>query len=285
MSSISIISYFKKLCQSLSEYYAEDEAKAIARILLQKVTGEPFHQILANGLLFMSTSQLEKMDGYLSQLKLQKPIQYIIGETEFFGITLQVTPDVLIPRPETEELVDWVIKSNKYQRPSILDIGTGSGCIAIALAKNIPKAKVHAIDISTQAIALAKKNAAIAGVEINLNVQDILKLHGSIPGTPFDIIVSNPPYVRESEKAFMHRNVLQYEPQMALFVNDNDPLIYYHAIAKYAKDLLKPEGLVYCEINEALGKETSAIFKTFGFEDVEIRKDINGKDRMIKVKG
>jgi len=285
VSSINIITYYKKLWQSLSDYHTEDEAKTIARILLQKVTGEPPHHILANGSLVISTEQLQEMDGYLSQLKLQKPIQYIMGETEFFGITMRVTPDVLIPRPETEELVDWIIKSNTSQSPVILDIGTGSGCIAIALAKNIHRAKVRAIDISAQAIALAKKNAAIAGVDINFFLHDILKSHGNIPGAPFDILVSNPPYVREGEKKLMHRNVLDYEPHTALFVKDNDPLIFYHAIARCAKDRLKPEGVAYCEINEALGEETAEVFRSYGFVDVEIRKDINGKDRMIRVKG
>jgi release factor glutamine methyltransferase len=189
---------------------------------------------------------------------------------------------VLIPRQETEELVDWIIKSTGYNPKSILDIGTGSGCIAISLAANLEKSQVTAIDISPSALILAKKNAIRNSVNVDFHATDILNLNNPIPNAPFDIIVSNPPYVRESEKALMKANVLDHEPKTALFVEDSNPFIFYITIAKIANVILKPRGEVYCEINEAFGKELYHLFDQNEFKEVEIRKDLNGKDRMLK---
>ncbi|MEO8796210.1 MAG: peptide chain release factor N(5)-glutamine methyltransferase, partial [Daejeonella sp.] len=222
----------------------------------------------------------------LDELKTGKPLQYILGETEFYDLPFKVNPSVLIPRPETEELVDWIIKdllSRKQTKPEILDIGTGSGCIPIALKKNIPEAKVSAIDISGAALETAIKNSVLNKVEVKFHLHDILNTEsGFFNDSEFDIVVSNPPYVTLSEKNLMHQNVLEHEPHLALFVDDNDPLIFYKAITKFASAHLKKDGVLYLEINENLGGETVSLLKGFGFKNVELRKDLPGKDRMIR---
>jgi len=284
MQAQSILFKYKQGVNSLKETYPLAEAQAMARLLIEKVTGIKVHDVLASPNLLLSISQETLIDAYIKELKLQKPIQYVLGETEFFGITLKVTPHVLIPRPETEELVEWLLADRANDFPSVLDIGTGTGCIAIAIAKKLPAAKVFALDISAEAITLAKENSMNASASITFFQQDILSLPNELKGAPYDIVVSNPPYVRNSEKEFMQPNVLENEPQTALFVSDNNPLVFYDAIAQTAQATLKPNGMVYCEINEALGQETTKIFKDIGFTDVEIRKDINGKDRMLRAK-
>lgn len=284
MDTISILQKYKSICNTLEEIHGLNEAQAMGRILIEKVTGIKAHDAIANPNLLLSISQNLLLNTYVEELKLQKPIQYILGETEFFGITLKVNPNVLIPRPETEELVEWIIRSNDHGFPSILDIGTGSGCIAIALAKHLPAARVFGVDISQEALALAKGNSIRANTSVNFIHADILSLPNPIEGSPFDIIVSNPPYVCESEKELMQPNVLEYEPHLALFVNDSEPLLFYKAIAQIAKMHLNPNGIIYCEINEAYGKETTEIFKDSGFNDIEVRKDINGKKRMLRAR-
>ena len=284
MDTISVVQKYKSICNSLGKIFGKIEAQAMARILIEKVTGIKAYEALANSSLLLSVSQVLLIDSYVEELKLQKPIQYILGETEFFGINLKVNSSVLIPRPETEELVEWIIKSYDNEYPSILDIGTGSGCIAIALARHLPAARVFAIDISIEALALAKENSMKASTSITTIQADILSLPNTIEGAPFDIIVSNPPYVRLKEKELMQPNVLENEPHLALFVDNNDALIFYKAIAAVAQKQLTPNGVIYCEINEALGKETANVFRNFGFTDVEVRKDINGKERMLRVK-
>lgn len=256
----------------------------MARLIIEKVTGIKAFDALSNPNLLLSISQNLLIDAYVAELKLQKPIQYTLGETEFFGINLKVNPHVLIPRPETEELVDWILRSKANDYPNILDIGTGSGCIAIALAKHLPAARVYALDISHDAITLAKQNSMNANAHVSFIHDDILSVPNRIEGSPFDIIVSNPPYVRESEKQLMQSNVLDNEPHLALFVKDTDPLIFYKAIAQTAKNHLKPNGTIFCEINEAFGEETADVFKDFGFNDIEVRNDINGKERMLRAR-
>lgn len=223
----------------------------------------------------------------LAKLKLEEPIQYILGKTEFFGLTFNVNEHTLIPRPETEELVHWIIseQTKNEKQLTILDIGTGSGCIAISLAKNLPNSKVFALDLSEKALNVAKENAIDIGVEIEFVEADILKNKNWIlefDALEFDIIVSNPPYVRNLEKAQMTNNVLKYEPDLALFVEDRDPLIFYNAIAEFASKYLKREGELFFEINQHLGKDMIELLENFGFKDIELRKDIFGNDRMIK---
>ncbi|MBQ0786601.1 MAG: peptide chain release factor N(5)-glutamine methyltransferase [Oceanihabitans sp.] len=226
----------------------------------------------------------------LQRLKEEEPIQYILGETEFYGLPFKVNKHTLIPRPETEELVSLVLQNieNKKQDSktySILDIGTGSGCIAISLAKNLPKAKVYALDVSAKAIEKAKENAALNQVEVAFIEADILNVcHPELVSgsNDFDIIISNPPYVRNVEKQEMKPNVLNNEPHLALFVADNNPLQFYEAITKFAVENLKPKGELYFEINEYLGKEMIALLEEHNFKDIELKQDIFRKDRMLK---
>lgn len=217
----------------------------------------------------------------LGQLAEEYPIQYIIGETEFMDLLFEVNEQVLIPRPETEELIRWVINTeNNTKTKSILDIGTGSGCIPIILANYFPNAKVSSIDISEKAIQVAKRNATKNNVDINFLQHDILQIE--VLEDIYDIIVSNPPYVRESEKSSMHNNVLKYEPEMALFVSDEDPLIFYKHIASLAIKSLSTDGVLYFEINQYLGSALCKHLEGIGFKNIELRKDIYGADRMIR---
>lgn len=220
-------------------------------------------------------------------LKQEKPIQYILGKTEFYGLNFKVNKDVLIPRPETEELVAWIILDNKQlNKPlKILDIGTGSGCIAISLAKNLPKSKIQAIDISKRALNIANENANENGTKVDFIEQDILNLSRMSKSSTlygYDIIVSNPPYVRELEKHDMKNNVLQNEPHLALFVNDKNPLLFYDKIADFAKENLAEKGLIYLEINQYLAAETIQLLEQKEFEIIELREDFFGNKRMLK---
>jgi len=217
----------------------------------------------------------DKLNQIIADLKTNKPIQHIIGETEFYGLKFKVNEHTLIPRPETEELVQWILQ---HEFTSALDIGTGSGCIPIALKKN-KDAEISAIDVSESALLVAKENAKINEVEINFLLQDILKTT-SFPKV--DVIISNPPYVLDKEKELMLANILDNEPHLALFVPDNNPLLFYKKIADIAFTILPKNGLLFFEINERFGKETVAMLSAIGFVDIELKKDINDKDRMIK---
>jgi release factor glutamine methyltransferase len=238
----------------------------------------------------------------------EKPIQYILGEAWFYGLPFKVTESTLIPRPETEELVEWIIESLKFKvksqkniepslshraesrcELSILDIGTGTGCIPIALKTNLPEAEVFAIDVSEKALEIAKQNARQNKTNINfiqtdiLQVEDFLSLRAESRSlSKLDVIVSNPPYVRNLEKVEIKKNVLDYEPHLALFVEDNDPLIFYRKMAELALQSLKPNGLLFFEINQYLGQETVEMLQQLGYKNIELRKDLMGNDRMIK---
>jgi release factor glutamine methyltransferase len=239
----------------------------------------------------LSEYDVEKWNTILAQLQQEKPIQYITGEAWFYGMKFQVNENTLIPRPETEELVDWILNSPITQYPSpitILDIGTGTGCIPIALKANVPQVNVSAIDVSEKALELAKRNAMLNKVEINfiqaniLDVEDLSKIPNSKLQTNFDIIVSNPPYVRNLEKQEIKKNVLDYEPHLALFVEDTDALLFYRKIAQLALKNLSPNGLLFFEINQYLGKETVELLENLGFKNIELKKDMFGNDRMVK---
>ncbi|MFY0712897.1 peptide chain release factor N(5)-glutamine methyltransferase [Seonamhaeicola sp. NFXS20] len=222
----------------------------------------------------------------LKLLKEEKPIQYILGETEFYGLPFKVNENVLIPRPETEELVDWILnesKTNNQQPITLLDIGTGSGCIAISLAKNLPNAKVYALDVSAEALRIAKQNAELNHVDIELIEDSILDVKNSkllSEDLKFDVIVSNPPYVRELEKELMKPNVLDNEPHLALFVDDDNPLLFYKAICEFSNKNLKEGGKLFFEINEYLGKEMTQLLKDYNFKNIKLKQDIFNKDRM-----
>jgi release factor glutamine methyltransferase len=237
----------------------------------------------------MDGNHLKKWNSIVSDLKVNKPIQYIFGETEFYGLRFLVNENTLIPRQETEELVELIIESTNYElrntKLKVLDIGTGSGCIAISLAKHLPTSEVFAIDVSKEALATAKKNAELNKVAINFiltNILDVIKLR-ALEGLDkqFDIIVSNPPYVRNLEKAEIKPNVLEYEPHLALFVDDIDALLFYRKIAELAIKNLNPNGKLYFEINQYLGKETVELVESFGFKNVKLIKDIYGNDRIV----
>jgi len=282
MENFTALSLYHKVAEQLKENFPSHEIQSLQRLIFEKKLGLSLSKIYLNPTTPIKIEDVEEILKIVSLLKLQKPIQYILGEADFFGLILKVTPDVLIPRQETEELVDWITKSKHAENPSILDIGTGSGCIAISLAKSIRNVKVTAIDISANALAVAKENAIINNVSVDFLEVDILNPTCIIQNQPFDIIVSNPPYVRDLEKALMNANVLDHEPHTALFVNDSDPLLFYRAIAVRSKELLNKTGIVFCETNEALGNETRQLFIREGYCDVELKKDLNGKDRMIK---
>ena len=240
--------------------------------------------------LTISKNEEQPLFEALSRLKVQEPIQYIISETEFFGLPFKVNEHTLIPRPETEELVTFVIESSRFKvqdsRPlTILDIGTGSGCIAVSLAKNISNAKVYAIDVSEEALKIAKHNAELNKADIHFFKVDILNSSTwnlEFKDLEFDIIVSNPPYVRHLEKKEIKNNVLNYEPHLALFVEDDNPLQFYEAIANFAMDNLNKKGCLFFEINQYLGNETKQLLQDKGFTDLELKPDIFGNNCMLK---
>jgi release factor glutamine methyltransferase len=234
----------------------------------------------------LSEAEVEKWNAILAQLQQDKPIQYITGEAWFYGLKFEVNENTLIPRPETEELVEWILNSSITQHPSpniILDIGTGTGCIPIALKANLPQANVSAIDVSENALEVAKRNAELNKVEVNFIQANILEVEdlSQLPSS-YNIIVSNPPYVRNLEKQEIKKNVLDYEPHLALFVEDTDALLFYRKIAQLAIKNLSPNGLLFFEINQYLGKETVELLQNLGFKNIELKKDVYGNDRMVK---
>lgn len=217
----------------------------------------------------------------LERLLKEEPIQYIIGKTEFYGLPFNVNKHTLIPRPETEELVEWVLNTTeKEEKLNIIDIGTGTGCIPISLKKHLPNTNISAIDVSEDALKIAKLNAELNNIDINFIRKDILKTEQLTQ--MYDVIVSNPPYVRNLEKVEIKNNVLENEPHLALFVDDNNPLIFYSKIADLAKNHLTKNGVLFFEINQYLGKETVDMLKEKGFTNIELRKDFSTNDRMIK---
>ncbi len=312
---MNIKHYRTHFIQELSSIYDVGESESFFYLILEEKQKLKRIDLALNPDLTFSNEEIEYWNSILEQLKKEIPIQYLLGKTSFYGCEFEVNSNVLIPRPETEELVDWIIQSQKLeirsgklevgsqklkagsQKINILDIGTGSGCIAISLAKNIPNAQVFAIDVSEKALATAQKNAVMNEVEVHfikadiLNTDDLKKfstshrrpepVEGSLP-TYFDIIVSNPPYVREMEKQEIKKNVLDNEPHLALFVDDNDALIFYRKIAELSTKNLSPNGQLFFEINQYLGKEMMELLEKMGFKNIELRQDIYGNDRMIR---
>jgi release factor glutamine methyltransferase len=276
-----IIEFFKQELQGL---YDEREIKSFINLIMEEYTALNSAQLLVSGDKTLNESVLLKIKFAINDLKVYKPVQYILGKTFFYDLEFNVTPDVLIPRPETEELVKWIIDDYKshLQVFTLLDIGTGSGCIPVSLKKHLPQARVNAVDISEKALEVAKRNAKQNEVSINFMQLDILDRERwqELPET--DVIISNPPYVCDSEKQMMQPNVLDYEPHLALFVSNDDPLLFYNAIADFALQKLKPNGSLYFEINENFVLQTKTLLEIKGFTNCEIRKDMQGKDRMIK---
>jgi len=291
---MQIKKYRSQFIQSLSNIYDEGEAESFFYLILEEKKQLKRIDLALQPDLSFSEADLQEWNSILEQLKLEIPIQYLLGKTHFYGLEFEVNSTVLIPRPETEELVDWIIQENlkieKLKNLKILDIGTGSGCIAISLAKNLPNAQVFAIDVSEKALATAQKNAERNEVEVNFINTDILQINDleELPASnfqlpaQFDIIVSNPPYVRNIEKQEIKKNVLDNEPHLALFVEDDNALIFYRKIAELAQKNLSSNGQLYFEINQYLGKEMIELLENLNFATIELRKDIYGNDRMTK---
>lgn len=294
---------------SLKDLYPPGEAQALVRLIMERVCGISTYQLLLGKGKDLSDTEKSKVKEIVEGLRLYKPIQYLIGTAEFYGMELKVTPDVLIPRPETAELVERVIKDYHGQSPHILDIGTGSGCIAISLAKHLPGARVTGMDISPEALSIAAENAHGNDVSVHFIEFDILseskisfsrmarefhkhetkcslgrnKVFISMK-QKFDCIVSNPPYIMNKEKAAMEANVLEHEPHLALFVPDDDPLLFYRAIARFGQSALAKGGRLYFEINALCGNETVALLEQENYKEVELIQDLYGKDRIVKAK-
>lgn len=292
-------SFKEEFSKQLSLIYPKTEIDTFFFFLVEEYLGLKRIDTVLKTDLLITNDKLSLLNIALEKLKKEEPIQYILSKTEFYGFPFLVDKNTLIPRPETEELVEWVLKEvtiskenlilNNGKKPlKILDIGTGTGCIPISLAKYLPNAIISAIDISREALKIAKQNAKINNVTVNFIETNILKTESlkdilkQVQDKQFDIIVSNPPYVRELEKVEIKNNVLQNEPHLALFVDDNNPLIFYNKIADLAKLHLSKNGLLFFEINQYLAKETIAILQQKGFINIELRKDLFGNDRMLR---
>ena len=268
---------------ALKGHYPDLEALALAKMLLVEVFGFSTLELYGGKDKEFSEKHRSVLTEMIRRLQKNEPIQYIIGIESFFGLTFEVNPNVLIPRPETQELVSWIIED--YQSDEsirILDIGTGSGCIPISLAKQLSKAEVESWDISEGALEVASRNCERNEVKVLLRQKDVLK--AAPEGNLYDVIVSNPPYITNKEKTDMEANVLDWEPSLALFVSDEDPLLFYRKIAQLGCDMLKERGSLYFEINRAYGEETILMLKELGYAQIELKKDSWGNDRMIKTK-
>jgi release factor glutamine methyltransferase len=275
-----IKSYREQFIRLLQSIYDTREAEQLFYFLLEEVKQWTRVDLALHPTIEFSVEELQKMDGYLQRLLTHEPIQYILGKTHFYGLELQVNPNTLIPRPETEELVEWIIQENQPKKNiQILDIGTGSGAIAIALAKNLPNATVWALDVSEQALQMAQKNALNNQVSITFLQEDILNLK-DLPAK-FDVIVSNPPYVRELEKVEIKPNVFNFEPHLALFVSDQRPLIFYEKITQLAVQSLNINGKLYFEINQYLPDLMKDLLMEYQFQNVVLKQDIYQNFRMI----
>jgi release factor glutamine methyltransferase len=276
----------------LNSIYGKDEVESIFYMLTETYFDLSRLALFLQPGFVVTKEEEQPLFEALSRLKDEQPIQYILGKTEFYGLPLKVNRHTLIPRPETEELVSWILSEQpktQDKQLTILDIGTGTGCIAISLAKNLPNAEVFAMDVSKEALEVAQENAQLNETKVIFIEDDILnrKNLNLVPkfrndDLKFDIIVSNPPYVRNFEKAEIKNNVLQNEPHLALFVDDDNPLVFYKAITEFASKHLKKEGLLYFEINQYLGQEMIELLEDFEFCNIELRKDISGNNRMIK---
>jgi release factor glutamine methyltransferase len=297
--AVSVYALFRKELENL---YAAEEIETFLFFSFSEYFGFSRSDMVLKKEMRLSESELLKFFRVIRKLKLHVPIQYILGNTEFYRLKLKVNEHVLIPRPETEELVDWIVKESKVQssKLKVLDIGTGSGCIAIALKKNMPEAKVYALDISENALAVAKENAELNNAEIHFLQGDILGFNRGGAETQsnkddknsapprlcgeetFELIVSNPPYITEKEKPAMSANVLDHEPHTALFVPDNDALLFYRAILDFAKEKLVAGGNVYFELNSTYAAAVAELATDKGFINCSIRKDLSGKERMIR---
>ena len=268
--------------EKLQSRYPSEEVDGLIRLIFEKVLGLTRLEMHMRQNETISEAKLTQIADIVNRLAKHEPIQYILGETEFYGLKYNVSPSVLIPRPETEELVDWILNDHQDSINRLLDIGTGSGCIPISIAINRKTEHAEGWDISTDALEVAKYNALKNSTKIQFSEFDILCWEKIPLIVKWDIIVSNPPYVMRKEHDLMLKNVTDFEPHLALFVEDNDPLLFYQKISDFAFNYLNNNGYLYFEINESLGKEVVALLQSTGLGDVVLRKDINGKDRMVR---
>ena len=268
---------------SLQLQFAENELRIVTQILISEITGFSPAQIIVNKNTIFSDEQVKLVHSFVEKLKNNEPLQYVTGKTEFFGLKIITKPGVLIPRPETEELIEWIMQSlDRSHNYDMLDIGTGSGCIALALKSVFENAHVSAMDISAEALEIAAENANVLSLPISFLQGDALHLLAE--NSRWDVIVSNPPYIPMTEIEGMDSAVVDFEPHQALFVPDNDPLLFYRRIAEYAFSALKVNGLLFFEIHRDFGQQCVAMLRETGFANVELRRDISGNDRMIKAK-
>ena len=271
----------EKLYNALAKIADGNERNAIIRAICCDMLGISTTAYYLKEPITLSAEKEALLTNIITRLKQGEPLQYIEGRAPFCGMEFIVNPNVLIPRPETAELVDWIVREYATQQPHILDLGTGSGCIAISLSKQLPQATVEACDISEGALEVAEANNRENGTSVRFFHHDMLNLTAPLPHS-YDILVSNPPYIKQCEAQEMELHVTEWEPHTALFVPDDDALRFYRAIAKIGQtDALKPGGHIYVEINQALGKETAELFESYGYHNVTLRKDIYGNDRMI----
>lgn len=270
-----------KFLKELEGIHAPEETASLFFVLTDHFLGKKRIDVALNPEFKLESDIYAWFEKALEQLKNEYPVQYITGRTDFMGLDLEVNPNVLIPRPETEELVSWVLSFHvENHELDILEIGSGSGCIPISLSKHLKKAKIRSLDLSEKALSVAKKNALRHGVSIDFQQRDILDLKDL--DETYDLIISNPPYVRESEKEHMQGNVLRYEPKMALYVKDDDPLVFYKTIARLAQTGLRQGGELFFEINQFMGKELITLLRSMDFVSIALKKDIYGADRMIR---
>ncbi len=266
----------------LKGLYEEREATLMSEMVFEKLTGLARIQQLLEKNKTIENAQMQQLEVWKKELLQHRPIQYVLGESWFMGMPFFVKEGVLIPRPETEELVHWILETMDGKTGNVLDIGTGSGCIAISIAKNNPNLNVSAIDKSLDALEIAKKNSQLLNTSVTFQQRDILSVSENDFAEKWDLIVSNPPYITENERKDMSDNVLEFEPEMALFVPNTDPLLFYRKIAEIATIILHSGGYLFFEINEKFGKETVDLLSLLGFKDIVLKKDLQGKDRMVK---
>jgi len=272
------------LTKELKNVYETDELRNIIELVVEHITNMSRAEQVKNKIPYLTCTQLEDLDAITERLKKNEPVQYVLGEAWFAGMKFKVNKNVLIPRPETEELVDWIVKKSqksKVKSQNIIDIGTGSGCIPITLKKKLPESDVSAIDVCSEALFTATENAMELNAEVNFLLVDFLDEEKWKELAQYDIIVSNPPYVKQSEINTMHERVKEFEPHLALFVSDNNPLLFYKKLSDFSMKHLKAGGKLFVEINEALGEAISNLFRSAGFLNVELKKDMQGKDRMV----
>ena len=273
------------LTKELTNLYDNEELKNIVDLVLEHITNMSRMEQLKSKLAYLTCTQLETIDTITERLKRNEPVQYVLGEAWFAGMKFKVNKNVLIPRPETEELVDWVvneIQKSKVKSQNILDVGTGSGCIPITIKKKLSFVDINAIDVCSEALFTATENAIEHNVEIDFILLDFLDEEKWNQLEQFDIIVSNPPYVKQSETQTMHDRVINFEPRLALFVPDDDAFLFYRKLSDFSLKHLKPGGNLFVEVNEALGDKVVNLFRSAGFTEIELRKDMQGKDRMLR---